>query len=73
MFAIYIDGGNLYQQLKEAGVEHVGQFDYAGLVDLLVRGRTLVSKAYYVGIVRNVDHTAKSQALVERHRGSLAS
>jgi uncharacterized LabA/DUF88 family protein len=69
--AIYIDGGNLYQRLKEAGVSHPGRFNYTGLIDLLTRGRTLVSKAYYVGIVRNFDQTQKSQTLVERQQKFL--
>lgn len=64
--ALYIDGSNFYQRLREAGVLQKGvRFDYSALVTHLLRGRTLVSKRYYVGAVRNVDQTPKSQALVE--------
>ena len=41
------------------------RFDYSALVTFLLRGRTLVSKAYYIGIVRNHDHTERSQTMVE--------
>ena len=63
--ALFIDGGNLYQRLRDAGVPKRTRFDYSALVTLLLRNRRLISKTYYVGIVRNHDHTTKSQAMVE--------
>ncbi|OGG46965.1 hypothetical protein A2671_02600 [Candidatus Kaiserbacteria bacterium RIFCSPHIGHO2_01_FULL_49_13] len=70
--AIYIDGGNFYQRLREAGVPRGTKFNYSKLVDFLLRGRTLVSKRYYVGIVRNHDHTDKSQQMVEGQQKFLS-
>jgi hypothetical protein len=63
--AIYIDGSNFYRRLREAGVPRGARFDHSALAQFLCRGRSLISKRYYVGIVRNYDHTPKSQQLVE--------
>jgi uncharacterized LabA/DUF88 family protein len=71
--AIYIDGSNFYQRIREAGVPRGSKFDYSALAHFLSRGRQLVSKRYYVGIVRNHDHTAKSQQLVDQQQRFLAN
>jgi uncharacterized LabA/DUF88 family protein len=62
--AIFIDGGNFYQRLREAGLQRGVKFDYPGFIKLLLRGRTPVSQAYYIGIVRNHDQTEQSQKRV---------
>jgi hypothetical protein len=71
--AIYIDGSNFYQRIREAGIPRGSKFDYSALAHFLSRGRQLVSKRYYVGIVRNHDHTAKSQQLVDHQQRFLAN
>jgi len=63
--SIFIDGGNLYRLLKQHGIFPKKRFNYGGLVNFLLRRRNLVSKSYYVGIVRNHDGTEKSQKMVD--------
>lgn len=62
--AIYIDGSNFYNRLKEIGILDGSEFDYQKFADYLSRGRDLISKRYYVGIVRNIDGSKKSEQLV---------
>lgn len=51
--AIYIDGGNTYKRLKEVNLLRGGKiFDYSALAEYLVGDRELVSKRYYIGIVK---------------------
>ena len=69
--ALFIDGGNLYRHLRRAGVPKGAKFDHSALVEFLLRGRTLVSKTYYIGAVRNYDHTLKSQQMVESQQKFL--
>ena len=71
--AVFIDGGNLYRLLKEHGILPGKRFDYSGFVDLLLRGRILATKTYYVGIVRNHDKSAKSQKMVENQQKFLTN
>jgi uncharacterized LabA/DUF88 family protein len=63
--AIFIDGGNFYRRLRDAGLARGARFNRSALVDFLLRGRSLVAKSYYIGIVRNHDHSPKSQKMVE--------
>jgi uncharacterized LabA/DUF88 family protein len=63
--AVYIDGGNFYRHLKAAGIGKSTYLDYTAFSDFVARGRTLVSKRYYIGSVRNHDNSAKSQKMVE--------
>jgi uncharacterized LabA/DUF88 family protein len=58
--AVYIDGGNTYRRLKDLGIpENSRRFDYSTFVRHLVGKRNLISKRYYVGIVRNFDNSEK--------------
>jgi len=69
---VYIDGGNLYKKLKMLGIPEKGKrFDYSDFVNYLVGERTLVSKRYYVGIVRNVDGSEKSEQMVRSQQKFL--
>lgn len=67
--AVYIDGGNFYKKLKEPEIDFPrGKiFDYVKFAEYLADKRMLVSKRYYVGVVRNTDDTPKSIAMV-RHQ-----
>lgn len=74
---VIIDGGNTYQALfkpncdkngKEIAPPMVGKgfiFSFKDFTNYLINGRKSVDVRYYVGIVRNVDHTEKSQLMVE--------
>jgi len=67
--AIYIDGGNTYRKLKDFGLPEDGKrFDFDAFVHYLLSTRELVSKRYYVGQVRNTDHTDKSEELVRKQQ-----
>lgn len=70
--AIFIDGGNFYHRLKEASLPAGTRFSYLRPVAFLRRDRTVVAKRYYIGIVRNHDHTDRSQRLVEQQQRSLS-
>jgi uncharacterized LabA/DUF88 family protein len=70
--AFFIDGGNFYQRLREAGIPRGTKFDYSVLANFLARGRQIVSQQYYIGMVRNHDHSLQSQKLVDGQRKFLA-
>ena len=64
--AVYIDGGNTYRRLKELGIpERLARIDYSAFIEHLVGERVLVSKRYYIGIVRNVDGSEKAEKMVK--------
>ncbi len=70
--AIYIDGGNTYKRLKTLGIpEKPSRVDYSAFVGHLVGNRSLVSKRYYVGIVRNVDGSEKAEKMVKSQQKFL--
>ena len=70
--AIYIDGSNTYNKLKKLGLPEEGKrFDFSAFVDHLTGSRQLVSKRYYVGIVRNHDNSEKSEELVKKQQQFL--
>lgn len=72
--AVYIDGGNLYRKLKNLGIpEESSRFNFSAFVEYLVGDRVLVSKRYYVGIVRNVDGSQKSENMVKGQQKFLNS
>ena len=67
--AIYIDGGNTYRKLKDFGLpEENKRFNFGAFACYLLGTRELVSKRYYVGQVRNTDHTNKSEELVRKQQ-----
>lgn len=70
--AILIDGGNFYKKIRKDGLIPKGtRFDYVKFAKFLAQDRPIVSKAYYIGIVRNFDNTAKSQKMVESQQKLL--
>ena len=63
--AIYIDGGNTYKRLKNLGIpDKSNRFDYSAFVKHLIGDRNLISKRYYIGMVRNVDNSEKAEKMV---------
>ncbi len=67
--AMYIDGGNTYRKLKDLGIPEEGKrFDFNAFAIHLLGDRELVSKRYYVGQVRNTDHSEKSEELVRKQQ-----
>ena len=63
--AIYIDGNNTYNKLKELGLpEKTKRFSLANFTHHLLGERELVSRRYYVGIVKNHDNSEKGAAMV---------
>lgn len=70
--AVYIDGGNLYKRLKEMGVFGKSKrFNFSAFVEHLVGERSLISKRYYVGVVRNFDKSEKSEKMVRSQQKFL--
>lgn len=70
--AIYIDGSNTYNKLKKLGLPEEGKrVDYSTFVKHIVGKRKLISKRYYVGIVRNHDYSEKSEKLVRKQQQFL--
>lgn len=70
--AIYIDGSNTYNKLKKIGLPEEGKrFDFSAFVSHIVSDRELISKRYYVGIVRNYDGSQKSEDLVRKQQQFL--
>lgn len=70
--AVYIDGSNTYNKLKKLGLPEEGKrFDFSAFVSHIVGERQLVSKRYYVGIVRNHDDSEKSEKLVRKQQQFL--
>ncbi len=70
--AIYIDGGNTYRRLKDVGMpEKSKRFDFSAFVEHLVGERELISKRYYVGIVKNFDESAKGEQMVKSQQTFL--
>lgn len=70
--AVYIDGGNTYRRLKSIGIpQKPCRFDYSIFINYLVGERFLVSKRYYVGIVRNVDNSLKAEQMVKNQQKFL--
>ncbi len=64
--AVYIDGGNTYRRLKDLGIpEKLARIDYSAFIEHLIGERKLVSKRYYIGIVRNVDGSEKAEKMVK--------
>lgn len=71
--AILIDGGNFYKKIRKDGLIPKGtRFNYVKFAEFLAQGRFVVSKAYYIGIVRNHDNTIKSQQMVDSQQKLLS-
>lgn len=70
--AVYIDGSNTYNKIKSLGIpEKDHRFDYAAFVDHLAGERELISKRYYVGIVKNHDKSEKGELMVKSQQRFL--
>lgn len=70
--AIYIDGNNFYNGLKKAGQPKGARFDHSGFATLLTRARTLTSKRYYIGSLRNHDGSEKSAQMLASQQKFLS-
>ncbi len=72
--AVYIDGSNTYNKLKAFELPEEGKrFDFFAFVSYIVGERKLVSKRYYVGIVRNHDNSEKGDLLARKQQSFLAT
>jgi len=70
--AVYIDGGNTYRKLKALGIpEKKKRFDYNAFVNHLIGNREIISKRYYVGIVKNFDKSEKGEYMVKSQQRFL--
>jgi len=70
--ALYIDGSNTYNKLKTFGLpEEKKRFDFSAFVSHIAGEREIISKRYYVGIVRNHDNSEKGELLVRKQQQFL--
>ncbi|MBI5452794.1 NYN domain-containing protein [Candidatus Gottesmanbacteria bacterium] len=67
---ILIDGSNFYFKLKDLGLHHLLDLDFAGLAKFLAVGYKVVKSIYYVGAVRT-DGTERTQKLFNNQRKLL--
>lgn len=65
---ILIDGNNFYHRLKELKFTNLLSFNYEKLSDFLIRQRSLASKSYYIGAVREEQGNLKSKELMRGQR-----
>jgi len=71
---VYIDGGNIYRKLKELGIPESGKmFDYSAFINHLVGDRKLISKRYYVGIVKNHNNSQKGSDMTRSQQKFLSN
>jgi uncharacterized LabA/DUF88 family protein len=64
--AVYIDGSNTYNRLKNLGIPEAGRrFNFSAFVSHLLAKRILVSKRYYVGVVKNHDNSSGGEKRVK--------
>ena len=72
VIAVYIDGGNTYRRLREIGVPKKSKrFDFSAFAAHLVGDRSLGSKRYYVGIVKNFENTEKGEKMAKSQQKFL--
>lgn len=61
--AIFIDGGNLYFKLRSLSLPCLLKFGYREFSDWLAHGREVISRFYYIGVVRAALNDQKGQEL----------
>lgn len=61
--AVYIDGSNFYFKLRNLKLKNISKFDYHAFSQWLARDRSIISKRYYVGVVRAEESNIKGQEL----------
>ena len=70
--AVYVDGGNTYRKLKEVGLPEKDKiFVHSDFIAHLVGDRELISKRYYVGIVKNYNDSQKGEEMVRKQQRFL--
>ena len=70
--AIYFDGNNTYNKLKILGLpEKTKRFSLANFSAHLLGERRLISKRYYIGIVKNYDNSEKGDLRVRSQQRFL--
>lgn len=70
--AIFIDGGNFFKRMRDGKFISKGtRFDYVKFATFLSKNRDIISKSYYIGIVKNNDGSDKSQKMVESQQKFL--
>lgn len=73
--AIYIDGSNFYNYLKDIDLIHPKgkPFSYSALVAFIAENREVVSMRFYIGIMRDYDNTERSREFVRKQQKFLAA
>lgn len=61
--AIYIDGSNFYFKLRDLEIPNTTYFNYGGICKWLSLKRAIISRRYYVGVVRAKENDEIGQRL----------
>src|SRR3989344_1363917 len=61
--AVFIDGSNLHYKLKDVGIQNLSYFQYGDFALWLAIRTNLVSRRYYIGVVRAKEDDEKGQRL----------
>src|SRR3990167_8267686 len=61
--AVFIYGRNFHYKLRDLNIPNITYFQYGDFSTWLARGRQLVTKKYYVGVVRARDNDEKGQKM----------
>lgn len=61
--AVYFDGSNFYYKLRELDIPNITYFNYSKFSEWLARDRNIISKRYYIGVVRAKEGNEKGQKL----------
>jgi uncharacterized LabA/DUF88 family protein len=61
--AVFIDGSNFYNKLKDLGIRNTSKFNYRGLAEWLAHRRNVVYCGYYIGVVRARPGDTKAEAM----------
>ena len=61
--AVYIDGSNFFYKLRDLDISNITYFNYRGLAEWLARDRKIISKRYYVGVIRAKESDKRGQIL----------
>jgi len=63
--AVYVDGSNFYHKLKDLGIKNCTYYKYGALANHLARGRDVIGKRYYIGVIRAKAGDARAKKMQE--------
>lgn len=70
--ALLVDGSNFYHRLRELGLSDLLRFDYERFSHWLAGSRPVVSRAYYIGAIREERGSERSRTLMANQQRLLS-